>query len=135
MMKLTLPFLMICSLAVISPGYAQSVYPNKPVKIVVPFTPGGSSDILARAIGGELSKSLGQSFVIENVAGAGGSIGSDRVAKSAADGYTLLLASGSMLTVNPQRDGGQQNVSRAKSQRTCCAGQIKARFSELQHRR
>ncbi|MFM8676095.1 MAG: Bug family tripartite tricarboxylate transporter substrate binding protein, partial [Burkholderiaceae bacterium] len=92
---------MICSLAVISPGHAQSVYPNKPVKIVVPFTPGGSSDILARAIGGELSKSLGQSFVIENVAGAGGSIGSDRVAKSAADGYTLLMGHIGTLAVNP----------------------------------
>lgn len=53
----------------ISPGHAQTVYPNKPVKIIVPFTPGGSSDILARAIGSELSKSLGQSFVIENVRG------------------------------------------------------------------
>jgi len=101
MVKTTLFFLAICSLAVISPGHAQSVYPNKPVKIVVPFTPGGSSDILARAIGGELSKSLGQSFVIENIAGAGGSIGSDRVAKSAPDGYTLLMGHIGTLAVNP----------------------------------
>ena len=101
MVKTTLFFLAICSLVVISPGHAQSVYPNKPVKIVVPFTPGGSSDILARAIGGELSKSLGQSFVIENIAGAGGSIGSDRVAKSAPDGYTLLMGHIGTLAVNP----------------------------------
>ena len=80
---------------------AQSSYPAKPVKLVVPFTPGGSSDILARAIGQELSKSLGQSFVIDNVPGAGGSIGADRVAKSPADGYTLLMGHIGTLAVNP----------------------------------
>lgn len=82
-------------------AFSQSAYPTKPVRIVVPFTPGGSSDILARAIGQELSKSLGQSFVIENVAGAGGSIGADKVAKSAADGYTLLMGHIGTLAVNP----------------------------------
>lgn len=80
---------------------AQTTYPTKPVRIVVPFTPGGSSDILARAIGNELSKSMDQSFVIENVAGAGGSIGADKVAKSAADGYTLLMGHIGTLAVNP----------------------------------
>jgi tripartite-type tricarboxylate transporter receptor subunit TctC len=67
-----------------------SNYPNKTIRIVVPFTPGGSTDILARAIGIELNKAWGQSVIIENVAGAGGSIGADKVAKSSADGYTLL---------------------------------------------
>jgi tripartite-type tricarboxylate transporter receptor subunit TctC len=80
---------------------AQGAYPQKPVRIVVPFTPGGSSDILARTIGHELTKSLGQSFVIENVAGAGGSIGAEKVAKSAADGYTLLMGHIGTLAVNP----------------------------------
>jgi tripartite-type tricarboxylate transporter receptor subunit TctC len=70
-------------------SFAQ--YPNKPVKIVVPFPAGGTTDILARAIGAELQKSLGQPFVIENRAGAGGNIGSDAVAKSPNDGYTLLM--------------------------------------------
>lgn len=82
-------------------AHAQSAYPSKPVRIVVPFTPGGSTDILARAIGNELAKSLGQSFVIENVPGAGGSIGADKVAKSAADGYTLLMGHIGTLAVNP----------------------------------
>lgn len=82
-------------------AFAQGAYPSKPVRIVVPFTPGGSSDILSRAIGHELSKSMGQSFVIENIAGAGGSIGADRVAKSAADGYTLLMGHIGTLAVNP----------------------------------
>ncbi len=80
---------------------AQGAYPQRPVRIVVPFTPGGSSDILARTIGHELTKSLGQSFVIENVAGAGGSIGAEKVAKSAADGYTLLMGHIGTLAVNP----------------------------------
>jgi tripartite-type tricarboxylate transporter receptor subunit TctC len=66
-------------------------YPNKPIKIVVPFTAGGTTDILARAVGAELQKTFNQSVVIENRAGAGGNIGADLVAKSAPDGYTLLM--------------------------------------------
>jgi tripartite-type tricarboxylate transporter receptor subunit TctC len=70
---------------------AQNAWPNKPVRIIVPFAPGGTTDILARAIAPELSKAFGQSFVVENRAGAGGNLGADAVAKSAADGYTLLM--------------------------------------------
>ncbi len=68
-----------------------AAYPNKPIKIVVPFPPGGATDILARAIGFELQKAWGQSVVIENKPGAGGNTGADLVAKSVADGYTLLM--------------------------------------------
>jgi tripartite-type tricarboxylate transporter receptor subunit TctC len=68
---------------------------------VVPFTPGGSTDILARAIGLELTKAWGQSVIIENVPGAGGSIGADKVAKAPADGYTLLMGHIGTLAVNP----------------------------------
>ncbi|MEI7975711.1 MAG: tripartite tricarboxylate transporter substrate binding protein [Betaproteobacteria bacterium] len=78
-----------------------SAYPQKPIRMIVPFTPGGSTDILARAIGQELTKAWGQSVVIENIAGAGGSIGADRAAKSPADGYTLLMGHIGTLAVNP----------------------------------
>jgi tripartite-type tricarboxylate transporter receptor subunit TctC len=70
---------------------AQSAWPGKPVRIVVPFAPGGTTDILARAIAPELTRAFGQSFVVENRAGAGGNVGADLVAKSPADGYTLLM--------------------------------------------
>jgi tripartite-type tricarboxylate transporter receptor subunit TctC len=70
---------------------AQSAWPTKPIKIVVPFAPGGTTDILARAIAPELSKAFGQQFVVENRAGAGGNLGAEVVAKSPGDGYTLLM--------------------------------------------
>jgi len=74
-----------------SPVLAQATWPAKPVKIVVPFAAGGTTDILARAIAPELSKAFGQQFIVENRTGAGGNLGADVVAKSQADGYTLLM--------------------------------------------
>ena len=66
-------------------------WPNKPVRIIVPFAPGGTTDILARAVAPELSKAFGQTFFVENKAGAGGNLGAEAVAKSPGDGYTLLM--------------------------------------------
>ncbi len=74
-----------------SPAGAQSTWPAKPVKIVVPFAPGGTTDLLARAMATELSKAFPQPFIVDNKAGAGGNLGADIVAKSPADGYTLLM--------------------------------------------
>ena len=74
-----------------TPAFGQSAWPTKPVRIVVPFAPGGTTDILARAVAPELSRAFGQSFVVENRAGAGGNLGADIAAKSPADGYTLLM--------------------------------------------
>ena len=78
-----------CSAATV--GAQTGAWPNKPIKIVVPFAPGGTTDILARAIAPDLSKAFGQQFVIENKGGAGGNLGAEQVAKSPGDGYTLLM--------------------------------------------
>ena len=90
--RTSLMALAICTLGLgSSPLLAQTAWPSKPVKIVVPFAPGGTTDILARAIAPDLSKAFGQQFVIENKGGAGGNLGAEQVAKSAGDGYTLLM--------------------------------------------
>ena len=84
----------------ISAAYAQG-YPNKPVRWVVPFPPGGSADIMGRMIGQDLSKALGQQVVIENRAGASAIVGSEYVAKSPPDGYTVLQGNVSQMTIHP----------------------------------
>ena len=76
-------------------------WPDKPVRIVVPFSAGGATDLLGRALGVELGKIWGQSVVVDNRPGAGGGVGAEHVATSASDGYTLLMPSASMFTVNP----------------------------------
>ncbi len=85
--------------AAASPALAQA-WPAKPVRIVVPFAPGGSTDVIARMVAQKLTTLWGQTVVVENRAGAGGNVGADVVAKAPADGYTLLMASGS-ITINP----------------------------------
>jgi tripartite-type tricarboxylate transporter receptor subunit TctC len=80
---------------------AQSAWPTKPVRIVVPFAAGGTTDILARALAPELQRAFGQPFVVENRAGAGGNLGADQVAKSPGDGYTLLMGTVGTHAINP----------------------------------
>jgi tripartite-type tricarboxylate transporter receptor subunit TctC len=72
-------------------SFAQSGWPNRPVRIVVPFAPGGTTDILARALAPELQRVFGQPFIVDNKPGAGGNVGAGEVAKSPPDGYTLLM--------------------------------------------
>lgn len=90
-----------CVNSALAQAGGAAAYPSKPIRLVVPFTPGGSTDILARAIGQKLTEAWGQPVVIDNVPGAGGSIGADKVAKAPADGYTLLMGHIGTLAVNP----------------------------------
>lgn len=89
------------SLFAAGPAYAQPAYPTKPVRLIVPFAPGGGNDFLARTVGQKLGERIGQPFVIDNRAGAGGNIATELVAKSAPDGYTLLLGFISPLAIAP----------------------------------
>ena len=82
------------------PAVAQAPYPNRPIKWIVSFPPGGSTDVVARAMLPSLEKRLGQPVIIENRGGAGGNIGVDAVAKSAPDGYTIGFAAAGALSVN-----------------------------------
>jgi len=81
--------------------HAQAAYPTKPIHLIVPFTPGGSTDILGRAIGQALTESWRQPVIIENKPGAGGAIGAEAAAKAAPDGYTLFMGHIGTLAVNP----------------------------------
>ena len=76
-------------------------YPDRPIRLIAPFPAGGLADVIARAVGDQMSKSLGQPVIVENRAGAGGNTGADAVAKSPPDGYTLLMSSAGILTANP----------------------------------
>lgn len=101
-------------LSLLAPAALADTWPSKPVRIVVPFAPGGTTDILARAVAPELSKAFGQQFIVDNRAGAGGNLGAEIVAKSPGDGYTLLMgtvgthginkALYSKLPYDPQKD-------------------------------
>jgi tripartite-type tricarboxylate transporter receptor subunit TctC len=98
-MRWTMKFLLaMAALAALSAPAAAQSWPTKPVKIVVPFGPGGPADVYARVLGQELSEVLKQQFVVENKPGAGAVIGTDIVAKSAPDGYTLLMMSNTHTT-------------------------------------
>ena len=85
--------LALCAVLLAAPACAQQNYPQKPIRYIVPFPAGGIADVFARIIGGRIAESWGQPVLVENRAGAGGNIGAELVAKSAPDGYTILMGS------------------------------------------
>src|SRR5215510_6228717 len=95
--------LVLAAAALMAPQtFAQTPsYPTKPIKLVVPFAPGGASDLTGRTLAQKMSESMGQPVVVENKAGANGVVGIEVVAKSPPDGYTILLTDRGSLTVNP----------------------------------
>jgi tripartite-type tricarboxylate transporter receptor subunit TctC len=99
-------FLLACALAAFAVVAGAQGYPNKVVRIVVPFPPGGSTDLLARKLAEKLQASMGQAFIVENKPGAGGAVGSEFVAKAPADGYALLMgvtgSHGISVSLNPR---------------------------------
>ena len=99
-MRKLIPALFLCA-AGISHAQSNSVYPAKPIHLIVPFPPGGGNDTVARAIAQQISPELGQPVVIDNRPGAGGSVGAELAAKAAPDGYTLFLAGVGSHVVNP----------------------------------
>jgi tripartite-type tricarboxylate transporter receptor subunit TctC len=100
--KLSVPALVVSIAAIFLPtlSHAQA-YPNKPIKLIVPFAPAGTTDIVARIVADQLGKELGQPVIIENRAGGGGSVGTNEIAKSTPDGYTIGVATVSTMAVNP----------------------------------
>lgn len=99
--------LMLCTLIAPILAYAADAYPSKPLKWIVPFPPGGPTDTFSRPIAQKLGELLGQPVIVENIAGAGASIGTDRIAKSAPDGYTLGLATTGTHAINPHLYGAK----------------------------
>jgi tripartite-type tricarboxylate transporter receptor subunit TctC len=85
--------LLTLGLITVASGAIAQSYPTKPIRMIVPYAPGGGVDIIARTTAQELAKRVGQQIIVDNRTGAGGNVGSELVAKSAPDGYTLLMAS------------------------------------------
>lgn len=88
-------------------AFAQAGYPDKPIRLVVPFAPGGNADLTGRLFAEAMAKRLGQQVIVENRGGAGGAIGAEAVAKSAPDGYSLVLGSTGTFLVSPRMTGGK----------------------------
>jgi Tripartite tricarboxylate transporter family receptor len=97
------PLALLAIVATVLAAHAQGAdpYPSRPITLVVPFAPSGGNDIMARLVGERMGKALGQQIVVENRAGAGGNIGSRQAARSAPDGYTMLLAFTGTIGINP----------------------------------
>jgi tripartite-type tricarboxylate transporter receptor subunit TctC len=101
--KLTNPAFIVAALAcvIVSAHCAAQSYPQRPIRFVIPYAPGGNTDMIGRVLGAKLAESMGQSVIVENRGGAATLIGAENVAKSPADGYSMLLATSTTLAINP----------------------------------
>ena len=103
---------LLAACALVAPALAQD-YPNKPIRMLVPFTPGGGTDILARIVAGKMSESMGQQVIVENKPGANTLVASEAVAKAAPDGYTLLMQTNNLAS-NPTLYQGKMTFDTLK---------------------
>src|SRR3982751_6940033 len=101
--KITNPASIVVALAYViaSANCAAQSYPQRPIRFVIPYAPGGNTDMIGRVLGAKLAESMGQSVIVENRGGAATLIGAENVAKSPADGYSMLLATSTTLAINP----------------------------------
>lgn len=100
MLRKLVPLIAIAAAAAAS-SVAAATFPERPIRLMVPFAPGGATDVIARSVATSMSRSMGQQVVVENKPGAGGVVAGQQVAKSGADGYTLLMGSIGMLSISP----------------------------------
>ena len=100
-MRKWIPISIAVALVFTSEAAFTQTFPAKPIRLIAPFSPGGALDLIARAVGQKLSDGLGRSVIVDNRAGASGAIGSELVARSAPDGYTLLLGATTTHGINP----------------------------------
>ena len=122
-----------CIFALPLAAFAQS-YPSKPIRLVVPFPPAGATDILSRELARQLSDRLKQQVIVDNRPGAGGTLGSDIVAKSAPDGYTIQMATSSTHSIGPESES-EDSVQRANRLHTGRArGQLGQRAAHCTER-
>ncbi len=105
----------LCILAFATSTALAQTYPAKPVRVIVPFPPGGTAALLTRTTAQKLSASLGQQFVVESRAGAGGNLGAEFVFRAEPDGYTLLASPPHLLTVNPLRGVSERAARHAQA--------------------
>lgn len=111
-MRTPLAILLAACIAAVSPGLSAQGFPSKPVKLLVPYAPGGTTDLMARALQEPMQKTLGQPVVVDNRAGGAGSIAMREAARATADGYTLVFVNSGQMSVTPlvQKDAGYDSV-------------------------
>src|ERR1700736_1147772 len=111
-MRIPRNLLLALCLALASPAFAADEFPSKPIRLIVPFPPGGPNDLIARVVGQRMSDIFKQPVIIDNRGGQAGVLGTDAVAKAAPDGYTIGIVSASALVISPSMERVAYDVSK-----------------------